>query len=172
MILTLPQQLRAPLFRDDEPVIQGRSQTHASDPGGRIPRFGDTDFWDFNSVMRRPANVAPSIWRISFNGPLTDPYWNLLVREILMVAANPTHHAVIKHGLSLGSSGIEVPTMQNWTSYLRRLADWAAQSGVPPRPDQWTSEVTSAGVVYRRPLGDLVLRLCGEFGGQDGVVGF
>ena len=25
--------------------------------------------------------------------------------------------------------------------------------------------VTSAGVVYRRPLGDLVLRLCGEFGG-------
>ncbi|WP_199820071.1 MULTISPECIES: nuclear transport factor 2 family protein, partial [Streptomyces] len=31
--------------------------------------------------------------------------------------------------------------------------------------------VTSAGVVYRRPLGDLVLRLCGEFGGQDGVVG-
>lgn len=32
--------------------------------------------------------------------------------------------------------------------------------------------VTSAGVVYRRPLGDLVLRLCGEFGGQGGVVGF
>jgi hypothetical protein len=32
--------------------------------------------------------------------------------------------------------------------------------------------VTSAGVVYRRPLGDLVLRLCGEFGGQDGLVGF
>jgi hypothetical protein len=32
--------------------------------------------------------------------------------------------------------------------------------------------VTSAGVVYRRPLGDLVLRLCGEFGGQGRVVGF
>ncbi|MCK1823893.1 hypothetical protein MTQ10_31095, partial [Streptomyces sp. XM83C] len=32
--------------------------------------------------------------------------------------------------------------------------------------------VTSAEVVYRRPLGDLGLRLCGEFGGQGGVVGF
>ncbi|WP_078913983.1 hypothetical protein [Streptomyces sp. NRRL S-37] len=32
--------------------------------------------------------------------------------------------------------------------------------------------VTSAGVVYRRPLGDLGLRLCGEFGGQGRVVGF
>ncbi|MER6539974.1 hypothetical protein ABT215_40660 [Streptomyces sp900105755] len=32
--------------------------------------------------------------------------------------------------------------------------------------------VTSAGVVYRRPLGDLVLRLGGEFGGHDGVAGF
>jgi hypothetical protein len=34
------------------------------------------------------------------------------------------------------------------------------------------ARVTSAGVVYRRPLGDLVLRLCGEFGGQGRVVGF
>ncbi|MFF7598316.1 hypothetical protein, partial [Streptomyces mirabilis] len=35
----------------------------------------------------------------------------------------------------------------------------------------WHMRVTSAGVVYRRPLGDLVLRLCGEFGGQGGLVG-
>ncbi|MFG2952068.1 hypothetical protein ACGFZ4_43785, partial [Streptomyces adustus] len=36
---------------------------------------------------------------------------------------------------------------------------------------QQRRRVTSARVVYRRPLGDLVLRLCGEFGGQGGVVG-
>lgn len=40
--------------------------------------------------------------------------------------------------------------------------------GLGPVP----AKVTSAGVVYRRPLGDLVLRLCGEFGGQGGVVCF
>jgi hypothetical protein len=39
-------------------------------------------------------------------------------------------------------------------------------------PSGTLPEVTSAGVVYRRPLGDLVLRLCGEFGGQGGLVGF
>lgn len=33
-------------------------------------------------------------------------------------------------------------------------------------------QVTSAGVVYRRPLDDLVSRLCGEFGGQGDLVGF
>ncbi|MEU7736781.1 integrase [Streptomyces griseus] len=150
MNLTLPQQLRAPLFRDDEPVIQGRPQTGASDPGGRIPRFGDTDFWDFNSVLRRPANVAPSTWRIRFAGPLTDPYWNLLTREVLMIAANPTHRAVINHGLSLGSTGVAVATMQNFVSYLRRLANWAAENGLPPCPDQWTSDVLRRRIKYMR----------------------
>ncbi|REE58927.1 hypothetical protein BX257_1409 [Streptomyces sp. 3212.3] len=44
--------------------------------------------------------------------------------------------------------------------------------------EQWGSvvgaliAVTSAGVVYRRPLVISVLRLCGEFGGQGSVVGF
>lgn len=39
-------------------------------------------------------------------------------------------------------------------------------------PPRGHGKVTSAGVVYRRPLGDLGSRLCGEFGGQGGVVGF
>ncbi|WP_209445951.1 hypothetical protein, partial [Streptomyces flaveus] len=61
------------------------------------------------------------------------------------------------------------------TLYVGWLA-W--RTAVPRRKVRWAAEVkpllqvTSAGVVYRRPLGDLVLRLCGEFGGQDGVVGF
>ncbi|MEC3995327.1 hypothetical protein VSR01_17985 [Actinacidiphila sp. DG2A-62] len=40
-----------------------------------------------------------------------------------------------------------------------------------PTTEESGQGVTSAGVVYRRPLGDLVVRLCGEFGGQGGFVG-
>lgn len=36
---------------------------------------------------------------------------------------------------------------------------------------QRCSRRPSVGVVYRRPLGDLVFRLGGEFGGQGGLVG-
>jgi hypothetical protein len=53
-------------------------------------------------------------------------------------------------------------------SYVAQHAQGSVDGGADSRPNR----VTSAGVVYRRPLGDLVLRLCGEFGGQDGVVGF
>jgi len=50
----------------------------------------------------------------------------------------------------------------------------AGLAGVPSQRDgsEQPGTVTSAGVVYRRPLGDLVVRLCGEFGGQGGLVVF
>ncbi|MFD8217877.1 hypothetical protein ACFV2U_30235 [Streptomyces sp. NPDC059697] len=51
-----------------------------------------------------------------------------------------------------------------------RVARWRLDHR---RYEPWDQEwVMSAGVVCRRPLGDLVLRLCGEFGGQGGLVGF
>lgn len=58
----------------------------------------------------------------------------------------------------------------------RRLVRGRDRAPGAGRPDAGgttgRTAVTSAGVVYRRPLGDLVLRLCGEFGGQDGLVVF
>ncbi|WP_194236438.1 hypothetical protein [Streptomyces acidicola] len=55
---------------------------------------------------------------------------------------------------------------QEWTQHAK---EWGTKQSLIR---MLATAVTSAGVVYRRPLGDLVLRLCGEFGGQDGVVGF
>lgn len=140
MTQPLPQQLRVPLFRNDEPVAQGRSLLKsARTPDAHVPRFGDTGIWDFNGVIRRPANESVSAWRMQFSGKLADPYWNLLARETLMILMNPTHEAVLRAGLPLGSEGIEVSSVRNLMSYMRGLLDWADEKGLPPYSDRWTA---------------------------------
>ncbi|AQS69655.1 hypothetical protein [Streptomyces pactum] len=135
MIQTLPQQLRAPLFRVDEPVVQGRPLLKSA----RVPLFGDTGIWDFNGVIRRPANENVGTWRMRFSGKLADPYWNLLAREMLMILMNPTHEAVLKAGISVGSEGAEVASVSNNMSYMRGLLDWAEENDLPRYSDQWTA---------------------------------
>ncbi|SFK34901.1 integrase [Streptomyces pini] len=137
MILNLPQQRHPSLFRDDESVVQGRSLLPAArEPGAYVPRFGDSGFWDFNGVLKRPANVAASSWRVYFSIELEDPYWNLLAREFMMFTFNPRHPVVLKSGVVLGGMG-DPRTLQHIASHLRAMARWARKHGRPARPDGW-----------------------------------
>ncbi|MGW3929796.1 integrase [Streptomyces microflavus] len=140
MSLTLPQQLRPSLFLDDEPVVQGRSLLpEAREPGAYVPRFGDTGSWNFNGVLKRPANIAASNWKIHFSLELEDPYWNLLAREFMMFAFNPRHPQVLKSGVVLEGSG-DPRTLAHIASRIRTAARWGHEGGLPAHPDTWTVE--------------------------------
>ncbi|MDQ1045506.1 hypothetical protein QFZ76_003742 [Streptomyces sp. V4I2] len=140
MILPLPQQRRPSLFRDDEPVVRGRALLpEAREPGAYIPRFGDRDMWNFNGVLKRPANVNASEWRFAFSLELEDPYWNLLTREFMMFTFNQRHPAVLKSGVVLGGSG-DPRTLTHIASRLRAVARWGGKQGLPVFPDAWTVE--------------------------------
>ncbi|GAQ63430.1 hypothetical protein [Streptomyces scabiei] len=135
MILALPQQRRPSLFRDDELVIQGRALL----PGARVPRFGDPHLWDFNGVLKRPANITPSDWKVHFSLELVDPYWNLLARELLMLLANQRHLAVLSAGVALEGAS-DPRSLVRIASHLRTTARWARETGRPLRPDAWMVE--------------------------------
>ncbi|MFD5906636.1 integrase [Streptomyces microflavus] len=138
MILTLPEQRRPSLFRDDEPVVQGRSLLpEAREPGAYVPRFGDRHIWNFNGVLKRPANCWASGWMVLFSSELEDPYWNLLVREFLMMSFNPRHPEVLKSGVALEGYG-SPSTLIQVASRLRLAAKWGREKGLPAHPDAWT----------------------------------
>ncbi|MFC5956818.1 integrase [Streptomyces pratens] len=140
MILALPQQRRPSVFRDDEPVVQGHSLLpEAREPGACVPRFGDTELWDFNGVLKRPANVDSSEWKVSFNLELEDPYWNLLARELMMITFNQRHPAVLASGVVLDGS-VNPRTLNHIASRLRTAARWGRETGLPGSPDRWTVE--------------------------------
>ncbi|ATW48478.1 integrase [Streptomyces peucetius] len=135
MIVSLPQQRRPSLFRDEEPVVQGRALL----PEARVPRFGDAVLWDFNGVLKRPANVHASQWKVRFSLELEDPYWNLLARELMMIAFNPRHPVVLKAGVVLDGA-TDPRTLIHTASHLRTAARWAREKGLPTCPDGWTVE--------------------------------
>jgi hypothetical protein len=115
-------------FGDDAPVIG----SHPLLDGANIPLFGATTVWDFNGVVRRPANLAPSDWRLTFSAELSAPYWNLLARELAMIALNPRHPAVIAAGLSRKPKPAAPTTLVRSLTHLRRLARWAGEHAMPP----------------------------------------
>ncbi|MER7669781.1 integrase [Kitasatospora sp. NPDC096128] len=138
MILPLPEQRRPSLFRDDEPVVQGRSLLpEAREPGARIPRFGDRGIWNFNGVLKRPANCTAASWMVHFSLELEDPYWNLLAREFLMVTFNPRHPEVLRSGVVLEGYGAP-STLIQVASRLRTAAKWGRENGLPAHPGAWT----------------------------------
>jgi hypothetical protein len=140
MILPLPQQRRPSLFCDDEPVVRGRALLpEAREPGAYVPRFGDRGMWNFNGVLKRPANVNASEWRFAFSLELEDPYWNLLTREFMMLTFNQRHPAVLKSGVVLGGSG-DPRTLSHIASRLRAVARWGGKQGLPTFPGAWTVE--------------------------------
>ncbi|MGW8992533.1 integrase [Streptomyces zhihengii] len=135
MIVTLPLQRRPSLFRDDEPVVTARSLL----PGANVPRFGDTRCWDFNGVLKKPANIAASDWKINFSLELEDPYWNLLAREFIMLSFNPRHRQVLKSGVVLERAG-DPRTLSHIASRLRTAARWGRERGLSAYPDRWRVE--------------------------------
>ncbi|MEV5915166.1 integrase [Streptomyces chartreusis] len=133
-------RLTSLLFRDDEPVLQGRALLSAARrPGARVPLFGDTDSWDCNGVLRRPANLKANEWQVPFTVELADPFWNLLAREMAMVMANPQHEALQEAGIYLGDTPASVRTLRGAVYQLRAVINWAEVAGIPPNPQEWTA---------------------------------
>ncbi|MEV7789671.1 integrase [Streptomyces sp. NPDC088106] len=136
--LTMPQQRRPSLFPEDEPVAQGRALLPAAREGGAyVPRFGDPVSWDFNGVLKRPANVTASDWKVNLSLELEDPYWNLLARELMMLSFNQRHPVVLKRGVVLDGA-TDPRTLVYIASRLRTVARWARENDLPPYPDEWS----------------------------------
>lgn len=139
MILSHPADRTKPLFGDAELVLQGHPLLEGAHGGTMaLPRFGDTEVWDFNEIVRRPPNRSRCSWRIQFSGELTDPFWNLMAREVLMAMANPQHEALHDIGVHLGCDSANVATLGQIVSKLRPLIVWARKRGLPDRPAEWT----------------------------------
>lgn len=141
-------------FREDEPVVQGRAlEPPAHLPGARVPLFGQRDCWDFNGVLRRPANRAASEWNLKFATGLCDPAWNLLAREASMIAANPGHEAVLDAGVHLGIRGEEVGTLRRRLTILRQLCVWAQEQQMPRDFARWSPADLRRFVAHTRENG-------------------
>jgi hypothetical protein len=122
-------------FPGTEPVFQSHPLLEGA--AARMPLFGDTGEWDFNGVVRRPARLPPSCWKLRFNHALAAPARNLLARETLMIMANPRHPAVTATGLSLKARPYSPVTLTYEISRLRGLAAWGNSHGLPGRLADW-----------------------------------
>ncbi|MGW2696959.1 hypothetical protein [Streptomyces sp. NPDC001296] len=132
--LPLPESLS--VFRGDEPVVQ----SHPLLPGASSPRFGDnTDCWDFNGVIRRPANQHRTEHRIQLLRGV-NPSWYLLSREMAMIWLNPRHPAVLAQGIHLRASPYEVNTVRARLGHLRALSEFGAKQHLPDDITQWAEE--------------------------------
>jgi hypothetical protein len=116
-----------------EPVVQA----HPLLPQARVPQFGDTEEWNLNGVVRRPARLHAAAWTLVFSRELAAPAWNLLARELGMIMLNPRHPAVTAAGLSLKPAPAHPTSVISELSHLRRLARWAEQNGLPPELRAW-----------------------------------
>ncbi|MBX9978193.1 hypothetical protein [Mycobacterium gordonae] len=133
------------VFDADEPVIG----SHPLLPDARVPQFGNTEAWNLNGVIRRPANLAAAAWTLVFSDELTEPSWNLLARELSMIMFNPRHPAVTAAGLYLKPAPANPATVLSRLSHLRRLARWGHMNGLPPQLRDWHE------TDLRRPIRDL-----------------
>jgi len=122
---------RQGIFRPEEPVIQ----SHPLLNGAVSPRFGETQEWDFNGVVRRPANRQPQHMKTSFGG-LSD-LRNLLAREMAMIWLNPGNPAVLAHNLHLRPQPSTIGTARAHVWQLRTLFTWADAMRLPDNPADW-----------------------------------
>ena len=94
MSLQQPCAQPSSVFDAQEPVIQ----SHPLLAEAPVPQFGDTEQWNLNGVVRRPARLPACAWTLVFSRELAEPSWNLLAREISMIMLNPRHPSVTPPG--------------------------------------------------------------------------
>ena len=136
MSLRQLNDLPSGVFKPHEPVIG----SHPLLAGARVPRFGNAVEWNFNGVIRRPANLPASSWTVVFSDELAEPSWNLQARELSMIMFNPRHPAVIAAGISLKPAPANPATVIARLSHLRRMASWAEANGLPPQLAHWEDD--------------------------------
>lgn len=133
MSLPQPHPHISSVFGTDDLVIQ----SHPLLAEAKVPRFGDTEQWNLNGVVRRPARLPACGWTLVFSDGLTHPSWNLLAREVSMILFNPRHPAVTAAGLSLKPAPAHPTTVISALSHLRRIAKWARANDLPPQLSNW-----------------------------------
>ncbi|MCX5107053.1 hypothetical protein OOK13_00340 [Streptomyces sp. NBC_00378] len=102
------------------------------------PRFGDTDVWDFNGVVRKAPNGASANMRAHFRG--LPPQWNLLGRELAMIWFNPRHPAVLARGLHLPAKLHSPVTVGQRVGHLRALAAFGRDHQLPETLASWAED--------------------------------
>ncbi len=132
MTAKLAQAFACSVFRHDEPVA---SSMPGLLTGAVQPSFGQAQVWEFNGVVRRPANVSAGHWKVVFNQE--HPVWNLRAREVAMIGFNPRHEAVLDRGIHLAPDPRGVKTVAGEIGYLRDLGDWAIRNGLPADLSLW-----------------------------------
>jgi hypothetical protein len=106
-------------FRDDEPVF-------AHLPDGS--RFGDM-VWDLTPLARRVSLPDRAVDFTTIPGG-----WALTVREVLMVAAQPDHPAVVEAGVVRRGRPAPLATLMDTFRHLRAITVWATDRGLPVPP--------------------------------------
>ncbi|RKE05023.1 hypothetical protein [Streptomyces sp. TLI_171] len=150
MTHTLPLPSPQSIFRDDEPVVQSGRVL----PGAVPPRFGDTDRWDFNGVLRKAPNRHSASLRVIL--PDLSPQWNLMAREIAMIWLNPRHPKVLACGIHLKPTPHSPITVAQRIGHLRALVLHGAERGLPHDPSQWVTEDFDAYIGHRLVLGEAI----------------
>lgn len=145
MSLQQPHRYASSIFDADDLVIQ----SHPLLTEAAVPHFGDTDQWNLNGVIRRPARLPSCAWTLVLSDELSQPPWNLLAREMSMILLNPRHPAVTTAGLSLKPAPAHPTTVISELSHLRRIARWAQANDIPPHLSSWQEHD------LRRLVGDL-----------------
>ncbi|WP_198357373.1 integrase [Streptomyces fildesensis] len=138
MTTPITRPLAVSIFGDNEPVIQSHATLHeARQNAVEVPRFGDAGLWNFNGVVRRNANIPACGWKITFHKGLEMPEWNLTVRELAMIMANPRHEAVIDAGVHLLPGPLDPSTIISDMSRMRGIIKWAGKNGLPAQLGAW-----------------------------------
>jgi hypothetical protein len=141
-----PAPLPGAVFGAAEPVVQ----SHPLLDGAVSPVFGNTEVWDLNGVIRRPANQPACAWKLQFSMELVDPAWNLLARELTMILLNPRHPAVLAAGISFKPRPVNPSTTIGHLSHLRRLARWAITNDLSAELVTWTDNTVHRFIAYLR----------------------
>ncbi|MCK8642364.1 hypothetical protein [Mycobacterium colombiense] len=133
MSLRQPNPRLSSVFDDQESVMQ----SHPLLAEVPVPQFGDTEEWNLNGVVRRPARLPACAWTLAFSHELAEPPWNLLAREVSMIMLNPRHPSVTAAGLSLKPAPAHPTTVIGELSQLRQLVRLAEANGLPPHLMSW-----------------------------------
>ncbi|MGV9864448.1 hypothetical protein [Rhodococcus koreensis] len=142
--MIVPVPIPRSVFADDERVLQSVPLI----PGVEVPTFSNTVNWTLAAV-RRPANVPPSAWDISF-AKLVDPVWNLRAREVSMAMLNPTHPVVKAAVLNLRVRPAQGRALRAIVQRLGILASWATERGLPSDLRRWQEDDSRAFIAHKR----------------------
>ncbi|KOU51515.1 hypothetical protein ADK56_09785 [Streptomyces sp. MMG1522] len=129
---TAPNPLAGAAFRPDEPVLV----SHTLLPDAVSPVFGQSEEWNLNGVLRRPANLHQADWKLKFDA--FTGIWNLRARELAMVLLNPRHPHVLATGILTRRRPLTPQTAIRRLGPLRALVAWAGERGLPQDLGAWS----------------------------------